>query len=51
MLAGAIHGYIVTFWVAAAILVGSAVVCALVLAPGVLTFAAGDAPSSVSERR
>jgi EmrB/QacA subfamily drug resistance transporter len=48
LLAGAVHGYVVTFWVAAAIFVGSAVVCVLVLAPGVLTFTADDAPSAVS---
>jgi EmrB/QacA subfamily drug resistance transporter len=34
---GAVHSYVVSFWVAAAIFAGSAVVCALVLRSGVLT--------------
>jgi MFS family permease len=34
---GAVHSYVVAFWVAAAIFAGSAVVCALVLRSGVLT--------------
>ena len=37
------HSYIVAFWVSAAILVGSAVVCALVLPSGTLTPDAGQA--------
>jgi hypothetical protein len=32
----AVHSYVVVFWVAAAIFAGSAVVCALVLRPGIL---------------
>jgi EmrB/QacA subfamily drug resistance transporter len=38
----AVHSYIVAFWVSAAILAGSAVVCALVLPSGTLTPAAGQ---------
>jgi hypothetical protein len=34
---GAVHSYVVSFWVAAAIFAGSAVVCALVLRSGALT--------------
>ena len=42
-LAGAaVHSYVVAFWVSAAILAGSAVVCALVLPSGTLTPAAGQ---------
>jgi EmrB/QacA subfamily drug resistance transporter len=37
----AVHSYIVGFWVSAAILAGSAVVCALVLPSGTLALAAG----------
>jgi EmrB/QacA subfamily drug resistance transporter len=37
----AVHSYVVGFWVSAAILGGSAVVCALVLPSGTLTVAAG----------
>src|SRR5215469_14881742 len=37
----AVHSYVVGFWVSAAILVGAAVVCALVLPTGTLTPAAG----------
>jgi hypothetical protein len=32
----AVHSYVVAFWVSAGIFVGSAIVCGLVLAPGVL---------------
>jgi EmrB/QacA subfamily drug resistance transporter len=39
----AVHSYVVAFWVSAAILAGSAVVCALVLPSGTLTPAAGQA--------
>jgi len=43
-LAGAaVHSYVVAFWVSAAILAGSALVCALVLPSGTLTPAAGQA--------
>jgi hypothetical protein len=37
----AVHSYVVGFWVSAAILGGSAVVCGLVLRSGTLTVAAG----------
>ena len=37
----AVHSYVVGFWVSAAILAGSAVVCGLVLRSGTLTVAAG----------
>jgi EmrB/QacA subfamily drug resistance transporter len=38
----AVHSYVVAFWVSAALLAGSAVVCALVLPSGTLTSAAGQ---------
>ena len=53
----AVHSYVVGFWVSAAILVGSAVVCALVLPSGTLAPAADPAhpslgpPATVTERR
>jgi EmrB/QacA subfamily drug resistance transporter len=51
----AVHSYVVGFWVSAAILAGSAVVCALVLPSGILTPAAAtpapSAPSAVSAAR
>ncbi len=34
---GAVHSYVVAFWVSAGIFAGSAVVCGLVLRPGVLS--------------
>jgi len=40
----AVHSYVVGFWVSAAILAGSAVVCGLVLPSGTLTPAAGGRP-------
>jgi hypothetical protein len=44
---GAVHSYVVGFWVSAAIMAGSAVACGLVLPSGILTPAAGHAePSS-----
>jgi EmrB/QacA subfamily drug resistance transporter len=39
----AVHSYVVGFWVSAAILAGSAVICALVLPSGTLAPAAGQA--------
>jgi hypothetical protein len=42
----AVHSYVVGFWVSAAILAGSAVVCALVLPSGTLASAAGRADLS-----
>src|SRR6516162_870900 len=43
-LAGAaVHSYVVAFWISAAILAGSAIVCGLVLPSGTLTSAAGQA--------
>ena len=42
----AVHSYIVGFWVSAAILAGSAVVCALVLPSGTLVPAAGPGRSA-----
>ena len=48
----AVHSYVVGFWVSAAILAGSAVVCALVLPSGTLTPAVGpSAPSAPSAAR
>jgi hypothetical protein len=38
----AVHSYVVAFWVSAAIFAGAAVVCGLVLRPGVLTHQAAD---------
>jgi Major Facilitator Superfamily len=45
----AVHSYVVGFWVSAAILAGSAVVCALVLPSGTLASAAGRAEPSVAQ--
>ena len=42
----AVHSYIVGFWVSAAILAGSAVVCGLVLPSGTLTPAAAQAATA-----
>jgi hypothetical protein len=39
----AVHSYVVAFWISAAILAGSAVVCGLVLPSGTLTPASGPA--------
>jgi EmrB/QacA subfamily drug resistance transporter len=51
-LAGAaVHSYVVAFWVSAAILAGSAVVCGLVLPSGILTPAAGPAAPPVARPR
>ena len=46
----AVHSYVVTFWVSAAILAGSAVVCALVLPSGTAAPAASPAalPAAVT---
>ncbi len=46
----AVHSYIVAFWVSAGILACSALVCALVLAPGRLTPAADPAESASGPR-
>ena len=43
----AVHSYVVGFWVSAAILAGSAVVCALVLPSGTLALTAGRAEPSL----
>jgi EmrB/QacA subfamily drug resistance transporter len=44
----AVHSYIVAFWVSAGIFAGSAIVCGLVLPPGVLRLAAVEtAPAAV----
>jgi hypothetical protein len=43
-----VHSYVVGFWVSAAILAGSAVVCALVLPSGTLASAAGRAGPSAA---
>ena len=48
---GAVHSYVVGFWVSAAILAGSAVVCALVLASGTLTQSASPAASPAAVTR
>jgi len=51
-LAGAaVHSYVVAFWVSAAILAGSALVCALVLPSGTLTPAAGQASPPAARPR
>jgi hypothetical protein len=42
----AVHSYVVAFWVSAAILVGSAVVCELVLPSGTLAPIIGRGPTS-----
>src|SRR6516165_3433298 len=47
----AVHSYVVAFWISAAILAGSAVVCALVLPSGTLTPAAGQAAPPVASPR
>jgi EmrB/QacA subfamily drug resistance transporter len=43
----AVHSYVVAFWVAAAIFAGAAVVCGLILRPGVLKSSAGQ-PAAVA---
>src|SRR6516165_5497637 len=51
-LAGAaVHSYVVAFWVSAAILAGSAVVCGLVLPSGTLAQAAGQVAPPVARPR
>jgi Major Facilitator Superfamily len=47
----AVHSYVVGFWVSAAILAGSAVVCGLVLASGTLTQAASPAAAPAAVTR
>jgi Major Facilitator Superfamily len=47
----AVHSYVVGFWVSAAILAGSAVVCGLVLPSGTLTPAAGQAGPPAAQPR
>jgi EmrB/QacA subfamily drug resistance transporter len=47
----AVHSYVVGFWVSAAILAASAVVCALVLPSGTLTPAAGQGAPPVVQPR
>src|SRR5215468_204239 len=47
----AVHSYVVAFWISAAILAGSALVCALVLPSGTLTPAAGQVAPPVAGRR
>jgi hypothetical protein len=47
----AVHSYVVGFWVSAAILAGSAVVCGLVLPSGILTPAVGQAAPAVARPR
>jgi EmrB/QacA subfamily drug resistance transporter len=47
----AVHSYVVGFWVSAAILAGSAVVCALVLPSGTLTSEVGQAVPAVARPR
>ncbi|HUC21080.1 MAG TPA: MFS transporter [Streptosporangiaceae bacterium] len=47
----AVHSYIVGFWVSAAIVAGSAVVCALVLPSGTLTQAAGPSAPTAEQPR
>ncbi len=47
----AVHSYVVGFWVSAAILAASAVVCALVLPSGTLTPAVGQAAPPVVQPR
>ena len=46
----AVHSYVVAFWISAAILAGSAVVCGLVLPSGTLALATGPAarPAAVT---
>jgi EmrB/QacA subfamily drug resistance transporter len=48
-LAGAaVHSYVVAFWVSAGIFAGAAIVCWLVLAPGVLSSAVGEASPALA---
>ena len=47
----AVHSYVVAFWVSAAILAGSAVVCALVLPSGTLAPAGGPAAPTAAVTR
>jgi hypothetical protein len=46
-----VHSYVVGFWVSAAILAGSAVVCALVLPSGTLTPTAGPPATPAARPR
>jgi hypothetical protein len=46
-----VHSYVVAFWVSAAILAGSALVCALVLPSGTLTPTAGRAAPPAARPR
>ncbi|HEY2551987.1 MAG TPA: hypothetical protein VGI64_15575, partial [Streptosporangiaceae bacterium] len=48
---GAVHSYVVGFWVSAAILAGSAVVCGLVLPSGTLAHAPGPAAPGAARPR
>jgi EmrB/QacA subfamily drug resistance transporter len=45
---GAVHSYTVAFWVAAAIFAGAAVICGLILRPGVLTDKGSGAAAPVA---
>jgi hypothetical protein len=47
MASAAVHSYVVAFWVAAAIFAAAAVICALVLRPGVLSAGASADPAAV----
>ena len=44
----AVHSYVVAFWISAGIFAGSAIVCGLVLAPGLLTPAAAEAAPAMA---
>jgi EmrB/QacA subfamily drug resistance transporter len=48
---GAVHSYVIGFWVSAAILAGSAVVCALVLPSGTLAPALGEVAPPAAQPR
>src|SRR6202453_2277712 len=45
---GAVHSYTVAFWVAAAIFAAAAVICGLILRPGVLTADGGKAAAPIA---
>jgi len=45
---GAVHSYTIAFWVAAAIFAAAAVICGLILRPGVLTSDTSETPAAVA---
>jgi EmrB/QacA subfamily drug resistance transporter len=48
LVGAAVHSYVVAFWVSAAIFAGAAIVCGLVLRPGVLSSGHGESAAPVA---